>query len=377
MRKLVTTIACIAMMLACCSAIAMADTNASADCEHYFYEHEEQELTCETDGIISYTCWECGYEEIVTIPATDHSFGKWQYETEWDKPECEYSGEMVQKCKNEGCWEQNYKTIPALGHTYKTKTIKARPFNNGYTETTCTRCGDWKNDTTIYAPKRIKLSKANFVCDGKIKKPTVKVFNNRGNIIDPKHYTVTYQKGRIAIGQYKVTVTFKAGSKKYRGKMTTSFNINPKPVSITKLTKGNESFSVKWKKGGKQVTGYQIRYCDGSDMSWANYKNIKSRGKVSTKISNLWEDQKYFVQIRTYKVVNGKKFFSTWSKKKTIRTKTAVSSYDDDDDYYTGGIYITRTGECYHTHACGNGTYYLSSLAEAQARGLRACKKCF
>lgn len=25
-------------------------------------------------------------------------------------------------------------------------------------------------------------------------------------------------------------------------------------------------------------------------------------------------------------------------------------------------VYITKTGECYHTHKCGNGTYYKSTL---------------
>ena len=40
-------------------------------------------------------------------------------------------------------------------------------------------------------------------------------------------------------------------------------------------------------------------------------------------------------------------------------------------------VYITRTGSKYHTHKCGNGTYYAASLSEAKARGLTPCKKCF
>lgn len=40
-------------------------------------------------------------------------------------------------------------------------------------------------------------------------------------------------------------------------------------------------------------------------------------------------------------------------------------------------VYITRTGEKYHTHKCGNGTYYPSSLSSAKAMGLTACSKCF
>lgn len=40
-------------------------------------------------------------------------------------------------------------------------------------------------------------------------------------------------------------------------------------------------------------------------------------------------------------------------------------------------VYVTRTGEKYHTHKCGNGTYYAASRSAALARGLTPCKKCF
>ena len=40
-------------------------------------------------------------------------------------------------------------------------------------------------------------------------------------------------------------------------------------------------------------------------------------------------------------------------------------------------VLITRTGKCYHTHKCGNGTYFRATLKEAKARGLRPCKKCY
>ena len=40
-------------------------------------------------------------------------------------------------------------------------------------------------------------------------------------------------------------------------------------------------------------------------------------------------------------------------------------------------VYVTPTGSKYHTHKCGRGNYYASSLSSALARGLTACKKCF
>lgn len=59
------------------------------------------------------------------------------------------------------------------------------------------------------------------------------------------------------------------------------------------------------------------------------------------------------------------------------------SDYDNEDDggstESTGSmtVLVTRTGECYHNHKCGNGTYYESTLAAAKARGLRPCQNCF
>ena len=40
-------------------------------------------------------------------------------------------------------------------------------------------------------------------------------------------------------------------------------------------------------------------------------------------------------------------------------------------------VYITATGAKYHTHKCGNGNFFPSSLSSAKAMGLTPCKKCF
>lgn len=40
-------------------------------------------------------------------------------------------------------------------------------------------------------------------------------------------------------------------------------------------------------------------------------------------------------------------------------------------------VYITKTGSKYHTHKCGNGTYYAVSRSTAIAKGLTPCKKCY
>lgn len=70
------------------------------------------------------------------------------------------------------------------------------------------------------------------------------------------------------------------------------------------------------------------------------------------------------------------------SKKISVKIK-AIQNEDDNDSGSDSGssgggtVLITRTGECYHTHKCGNGNYFPVSLSEALNRGLRPCKKCY
>lgn len=67
----------------------------------------------------------------------------------------------------------------------------------------------------------------------------------------------------------------------------------------------------------------------------------------------------------------------------TVSASNPSSSFYEDDDNSTfsasaqSTVLVTPTGECYHTHKCGRGTYYESTLQEAKARGLRPCKKCY
>lgn len=51
--------------------------------------------------------------------------------------------------------------------------------------------------------------------------------------------------------------------------------------------------------------------------------------------------------------------------------------YNDTSVQADTTVYITATGEKYHTHKCGNGNFFPSSLSSAKAMGLTPCSKCF
>ena len=92
-------------------------------------------------------------------------------------------------------------------------------------------------------------------------------------------------------------------------------------TSITSLSAKDNGFTVKWKKKTK-ITGYQIQYSTSSKFKKGNKTiKIKKAKTVSKKITGLKPSKKYYVRIRTYKIVNKKTYYSSWSKKKNVTTK--------------------------------------------------------
>lgn len=97
--------------------------------------------------------------------------------------------------------------------------------------------------------------------------------------------------------------------------------VKPKKTSIKKLSKGKKKFTVTWAKVSG-VKGYQIQY--SSDKKFKkNNKSITVTKQKTTKatVKKLKSKKKYYVRVRTYKMVNGKKIYSSWSKVKSVKTK--------------------------------------------------------
>ena len=97
--------------------------------------------------------------------------------------------------------------------------------------------------------------------------------------------------------------------------------VKPKKTSIKKLSKGKKKFTVTWAKVSG-VKGYQIQY--SSDKKFKkNNKSVTVAKQKTTKatVKKLKSKKKYYVRVRTYKTVNGKKIYSSWSKVKSIKTK--------------------------------------------------------
>ena len=99
----------------------------------------------------------------------------------------------------------------------------------------------------------------------------------------------------------------------------------PKASSLSKLTAGTKKVEVQYAKVSG-VTGYQVEYSKNADFSASKKATIKSGTTVKTTISSLAYNTKYYFRVRTYKTIDGKNYFSSWSTKKSITVKPVIAA---------------------------------------------------
>ena len=95
----------------------------------------------------------------------------------------------------------------------------------------------------------------------------------------------------------------------------------PKSAKFKKVKPAKKAVSVEWKKVSG-VKGYQIQVATDKKFK-KNKKTVTVKKQKTTKVTikKLKAKKKYYVRIRTYKTVKGKKIYSSWSKVKTVKTK--------------------------------------------------------
>jgi len=76
--------------------------------------------------------------------------------------------------------------------------------------------------------------------------------------------------------------------------------------------------TVKWGKNSK-ATGYEIWYSTSSSFSTKKTATVTKNTTVSKTLSSLTKGKTYYVKIRSYKTVSGKKYYSAWSVVKTVK----------------------------------------------------------
>ena len=166
------------------------------------------------------------------------------------------------------------------------------------------------------------LSKGKITCGstyaftGKQIKPSVTVKVGSTKLKKNKDYTVKYSNNK-KVGTATITVT---GKGKYTGKLTKTFKINPAKQKIQKLTAKKKAFYIDYVQKDS-ATGYEIQYAKNSKFSKAKTVKVTKKKTDKKTISKLSGKKKYWVRVRSYTIVKGKKYTGAWSPVKTVTTK--------------------------------------------------------
>ncbi len=105
-------------------------------------------------------------------------------------------------------------------------------------------------------------------------------------------------------------------------KISVPITVKPTKTKLSgvKNVKG-EKMVVTWKKN-TSGSGYEIQYATGKKfLRGTNTMTVKKNAVTSKTITKLKKGKTYYVRIRTYKVVSGKKCYSAWSPAKTVKIK--------------------------------------------------------
>ena len=279
----------------------------------------DKEPSCTTEGRKSIHCKKCGEtKDEQVIPATGHDFTEWET---IEETSCTKEGITQRRCKICGFTET--KKLDKKAHEWGTEYTVDQPATfaaDGSKSIHCKNCETISEAIAIPRINSVKISATAYTYSGGVKTPSVTVKDANGNALHNKtDYIVQYPSGRKNVGTYKVIVTFKDN---YSGKKTLSFTINPEGTAISSLSKSKKAFTAKWKKQSAQTSGYQLLYSTSSKFKSRNkYVTVSSYKTTSKTIKKLAAKKKYYVKIRTYKSVSGKKYYSGWSAAKTVVTK--------------------------------------------------------
>ncbi|MDD6729178.1 MAG: fibronectin type III domain-containing protein [Eubacteriales bacterium] len=190
---------------------------------------------------------------------------------------------------------------------------------DGANYTFCAYCSDYLTNAVYYCPAKMTLSGYKTIYNGKTKRPAVKVYDRAGNLIPSSNYTVTYKNNK---NPGKATVTVKFNNVNYSGTMTAYLTILPKKPTLSSVkSPKKKQLKISWKKDST-ISDYQLQYSTSKKFYKSKTKTITvSKKSTSKTISKLKSGKKYYVRIRSYKTISGKKTYGSWSSVKYVKVK--------------------------------------------------------
>lgn len=152
----------------------------------------------------------------------------------------------------------------------------------------------------------------------------VKTCANCGDVIGGEVIKATghkYNKGKVTTAPTSAKTGVRTKTCTVCGDKKTESIAKIAKTSVSSLSSKTRGFTVKWSKK-TAATGYQIMYSTSSKFKSGNKTaTISKNSTVSKTVKSLKTKKKYYVKVRCYKVIDGKKYFGSWSTAKKVTTK--------------------------------------------------------
>lgn len=310
--------------------------------------------TCKEKGYTLHTCSKCknSYCDNNTNVTSTHTYGAW---TVTKAANCKTEGAKSRKCTV--CKKTETVSVPKTAHNYLAKEVAATAKEQGYTLYTCSACGDSykvvsdipyedKTDDTNDDPKEpddeteeedtveedyeevqeytdisecsVTKLKSSYAYTGKKITPKLIVKDGQNRLEKNEDYTIVYKNNK-ACGKATVVIT---GKGDYKGTLVKTFRIVPKKSVLSSVKhSGTGKIKISWKKD-KQASGYEVLVSTNKKFKGGKKKIIIAKNQITAKtVKNLKADKTYYVKMRAYKVIDGKKYYGAYSKVKTVINK--------------------------------------------------------
>ena len=177
-----------------------------------------------------------------------------------------------------------------------------------------------KTAAATFSGMEIELDYTSTAYNGSDKEPGVAIQDASGNdLTEDVDYTLDYYNN-LTVGKATVIVS---GKGKYAGVIAgVRFTIKPKTVTVKSVKKASSrKLNVVWDSHKTQTTGFQVRYATTKKFKSGTYKTVTltSKSATSKALTKLKAGKTYYVKVRAYKTVDGKKIYSSWSKVKSAK----------------------------------------------------------
>ena len=205
----------------------------------------------------------------------------------------------------------------------------------------------------------VSLTRTSYVCNGKSRKPEVKIVRKGSRkavqLIQDRDYTVTYRYNRKP-GTARAVVR---GKGRYRGTVELTFRIRPAIRQIRSVSVTQNTIRVKWLRAMDYATGYQLQFSPDSACKTNTgsfyYRVDSKKGKYLTaSLQDLEPDTRYFLRLRAYRTLGGVYYYGPWSKVMAVgtgrpedpETESLSLSFEQGRVMYRDELYHNVQGLC-------------------------------